>query len=541
MNPKQKPDDPIKHVVLLLFENHSFDQMLGCFKTVYTELAGVDPEDPAVNRANGKEFRQIAVTERQMELDPHHEVDHVKVQMENHNGGFVEDFYDSHKDDKHTTKADLDQQCQYVIGYYPLDFLPALHRLARDFLICDQWFSSVPGPTWTNRFFVLSGTSNGKVNMPTDGTHVLDLEGWFQQDQVTLFDRLTEQGISWQIYFHDIPQSICLMHQRQPEMVARYVGIEQFFQDAGGQEQFFPAFSFIEPDYNGATENDDHPPHDVMKAQKLMADVYNALRANDGLWASTLLVVVYDEHGGFFDHVESPNAVPPSSPQPNWEYSFNRLGIRVPALLISPWVKQGFDHTTFDHTSLLKYLAEKWSLGSLGDRTAQANSIGTLTKKEPRAVSPNPIGLTPDQLRPPNPDLEEKAVDYVSAHHAALALLARRLQLELLKESPLTFAWIGYVCECVAHWLFGIANSMWFGWIRNRIKKHWLDFMARRKEQAIPRLSQIIQDVNRSLVEKHHACETLALAVNQSFHRAPDAIQAAQLWIQKNAARTKGP
>src|SRR5262249_23179348 len=154
---------------------------------------------------------------------------------------------------------------------------------------------------WPNRFFALSGTSNGRVEMPQDGQHKLDLPAWFQQDQQTVFDRLSEKGISWRVYYHDIPQSICFVRQRLAVNVARYFPMAQFYQDARGLEADFPPFCLIEPDYNGVTENDDHPPHDVMKAQKLMADVYNALRSNQKLWQATLLVVVYDEHGGFYD------------------------------------------------------------------------------------------------------------------------------------------------------------------------------------------------------------------------------------------------
>jgi phospholipase C len=95
------------------------------------------------------------------------------------------------------------------MGYYPLDFLPGLHALARNFTICDRWFASLPGPTWPNRFFALTGTSNGRVNMPDDGTHKADLPGFFQQTQDTIFDRLNERAIHWKVYFHDIPQTTC--------------------------------------------------------------------------------------------------------------------------------------------------------------------------------------------------------------------------------------------------------------------------------------------------------------------------------------------
>src|SRR6516164_5790774 len=100
VNLHQRPDDPIKHVILLMFENHSFEQLLGCFKRVYPDLAGVDPDHPAINRYDAQEYRQGETTERQMILDPRHEVNHVAVQMEDHNGGFVKDFIDANKNDK---------------------------------------------------------------------------------------------------------------------------------------------------------------------------------------------------------------------------------------------------------------------------------------------------------------------------------------------------------------------------------------------------------------------------------------------------------
>src|SRR5579883_1205228 len=183
--------DPIRHVVLLILENHSFDQMLGGLKQI---ISGWDGADPSVTRVNkdpeGREYRQAPTTERMMALDPHHEVQHVAVQLSDHNGGFVKDFAECYPQSDAKARG-------YIMGYYPPDFLPALHRLARNFTVCDRWFSCLPGPTWPNRFFALTGTSSGRVNMPDDGTHKADIPGYFQQDQDTLFDRLNERGIHW--------------------------------------------------------------------------------------------------------------------------------------------------------------------------------------------------------------------------------------------------------------------------------------------------------------------------------------------------------
>jgi phospholipase C len=149
--------------------------------------------------------------------------------------------------------------------------------------------------------------------------------------------------------------------------------MSRFYADAAGDPDSFPDYCFIEPSYFRTNANDDHPPHNTMHAQCLIADVYNALRKNAGLWRSTLLVILYDEHGGFFDHIE-PDPIDPPDHYAD-EYTFNRLGVRVPALLISPWVPKGVHPTKFDHTSLLKYVIDKWQLAPLYNRVANAKSI----------------------------------------------------------------------------------------------------------------------------------------------------------------------
>lgn len=520
--------DPIKHVVLLMFENHSFDQMLGALREISPEVEGIDPKKPGLNRDDtGKEFQQVPTTERQMLLDPHHEVNHVRDQMADHNGGFVLDFA------RVNPRSTADER-QFIMGYYPVDFLPALHRLAREFTICDHWFSSVPGPTWPNRFFALTGTSNGRVNMPEDGEHTVDFLGWFQQDQATIFDRLTEQGISWKVYFHDIPQTVCLTHQRWPENAARYSPISDFFKDARGLEYDFPAFCLIEPDFNGFGENDDHPPHDVMKAQKLLADVYNAVRSHENLWNSTLLVVFYDEHGGFYDHVEPPAAVPPDGHHE--EYDFKRLGIRVPALLVSPWVDRKADHTQFDHTSLLKYLIAKWNLGPLGKRTADAKSIGPLICMESvRTGTPDWIELTADQLRPPDPDKEEDAAAFISGHHKALALIAHYLKLEAMEELPRWYAWAARLIERIKQWWRSKAKTAKEIQQNYDVAKgQWAQFLEQRKTLAVPRLANIIRNPQTEEPVRLHAVETLSHVIGRRFHRHPDPVGAALHWLTRH-------
>jgi phospholipase C len=411
--------DPIKHVVVLMLENRSFDQMLGALQEVYPDLDGIPPGgSPRSNRdVDGQEVRQAPLAVTRMTVDPKHELPNALHQLEDNNGHFVEDFAKAYP---RSDKSEREQ----IMAYFPTGKLPALHALAREFTVCDRWFSSLPGATWPNRLYVHSGTSIGHAQMPY-GPYDLAKQ---QYTQDTIYDRLNERKVDWRIYFGDFPQSMMLQHQWRPENAGKYRPMKQFFSDAEGPEYRFPSYSFIEPRYYAPNQNDDHPPHDVSGAQQLIADVYNAIRRNERLWESTLLVVVYDEHGGFYDHVPPPGAVPPDEHRE--EYSFDRLGVRVPAVLVSPWVGRGVDHTVFDHTSILKYAIEKWSLAPLGERAAQANGIGVVLKTdgEPRRD-------TPERLIVPEPDAATKAEEAkettaLNELQAAMVALATFLELQ---------------------------------------------------------------------------------------------------------------
>lgn len=281
--------DPIEHVVVLMFENNSFDRMLGCMRAVYPTLEGVDPNKIRINPDypdTTHVFPQLKDAAYSISTDPDHELDDVLQQLDGGCMGFVTDFA------QHNPKAPAFDRYQ-IMAYFTLGTLPVLHTLARSFLVCDHWFSSVPGPTWPNRFFVHSGTSLGHVDMPN---------GFFQPaihlyDQPTVYGRLSERGVAWKIYYGDVPQSLILVEQLKHPTNYQLMG--DFFQDAAGPAENFPPYSFIEPYYFGAKQADQHPPTDVRHGEAFLAQVYNAIRANEDLWRSTLLVVLYDEHGGF--------------------------------------------------------------------------------------------------------------------------------------------------------------------------------------------------------------------------------------------------
>lgn len=416
-----------------MLENHSFDQMLGDFQSKYPDLDGIDPAAPPRTNVDlaGNVYKQAPTTARSVNPDPKHELDHVLRQIEAdapivddqknmhrirrglvtlfeigsswlfqrkrqlagagaapYQGAFVMDYAESYA----TTSVD---ERQAVMGYYKRGSLPALHSLAENFTICDRWFASVPGPTWTNRFFVHTGTSLGIARMPD---HKWDVRNYDLYDQATIYDRLNARGIPWRIYYHDVPQSLALTRQLLHENKRCYSEIDRLEVDAAGSETDFPMYSFIEPQYLEPDPNDDHPPYDIFAAQRLIARVYNAIRANEPLWQSTLLVLLYDEHGGFYDHVRPPTAAAPDNFQN--EYSFDQLGVRVPALLVSPWVDAGVCHTELDHTSLLRYVCDLWNLEPLGIRAQRAKSFADAIRQsgKPRTDTPKSIPSNPPMM-----------------------------------------------------------------------------------------------------------------------------------------------
>ncbi len=416
-------DDPIKHVIVLMLENRSFDHILaGCPKNKkkYTPNG--------TNEFNGKSYPQGPGAARRVPNDPIHETTDVLVQLKPNgpvlqNGGFVLDYAHNYPD------ADPSE----VMKYHDYNALPALHTLAEAFTVCDNWYSSVPGPTWVNRLFVLSGTSLGRVKMP-NGIMNLNLH-WY--DQPTIFDRLNEKNVDWRVYFGDTPLSFLFVHQCSPENAARHHHMMAFYKDAAGYRPDatadsgkFPPFTFIEPAYLQPGANDAHPPHDIIESDVLVANVYNAIRANQALWQSTLLIVLFDEHGGFYDHVSPPAATPPD--HHNEEYGFDRYGVRVPALLVSPYVGNGLFSDLLDHTSLLKYLQDKWGLGDLGGRTAKAGTFKAALQsdKPPRSDAPARIASSSVSAGPAIP-----SDGALNEHQSAIVAMSHNLE-SMTDEDP---------------------------------------------------------------------------------------------------------
>jgi phospholipase C len=415
------PSDPIKHVIVLMLENQSFDRMVGL-------IPGVDGVNVAHLRSNpisttGVTVTQNASTQPRMDFDPAHDYDDVIVQIKGNGtacSGFVDDFLRNHS--KGNPKE--------VMAFYDSGTLPALEDLSMSFVICDRWFSSVPGPTWPNRFFLNTGTSLGHIDMPSI-VHFDPAINFYNQP--TVFERISEAGKRWLIYFEDFSQTTLMT--RQLLYAANYRYMVSFEEDCK-DEANFPDYVFLEPKYFWPGQNDQHPTSDIRRGDALIARVYNSIRKNEDLWNSTLFVVLYDEHGGFYDHVDprepafKVKAVPPDDNVTPEGFAFDLLGLRVPAVLASPWLDPGVLHEIYDHTSLLKYLTAKWGLGALGNRTPTANNFaGELVwRSTPRTDAP--MTLTAVSV-PEDPKPTE-----LSEHQQALVSYSRYLESQLAAEAP---------------------------------------------------------------------------------------------------------
>ncbi|MEA3175168.1 MAG: phospholipase, partial [Gammaproteobacteria bacterium] len=294
-----------------------------------------------------------------------------------------------------------------VMHYFTPDQVPVISTLAKAFGVSDYWHASAPCQTWPNRFFAHTGTSLGYVD---NKAFPIPFRA------PSIFSRLEDRGKNWRVYFHDMPQSM-LLRDVWSLAPSHYRFFYQFLADAS--QGVLPHYSFIEPGYfpdlfDNFMPNDEHPPHNVVHGEKLIADVYNAVR-NSPCWKSTLLIITYDEHGGCYDHVPPPPATPPDGIVANsGNFNFNAYGVRVPAVIISPYIPPGSkirppknadgSVTPFDHTSIIKTLRELFDLGDkLTARDEAAPSLlGALSLAAPNNDGPPRIDAT---LVQPSPTL----------------------------------------------------------------------------------------------------------------------------------------
>jgi phospholipase C len=243
----------------------------------------------------------------------------------------------------------------------------------------------------------------------------------------TIFTALGDY-VSWKIYFHDVPQSMTLS-ELWPKL-DHFHFFEQFLADA--KAGALPNYSFIEPRYfaDAALPSDQHPPHDVTLGEQLIAAVYNAVRAGPG-WAKTMLIITYDEHGGNYDHVAPPPAPPPSSTI-TLPFNFDRYGIRVPAVLVSPYIPprtkfRATGELPFDHTSIIATLRERFpTTPKLTARDAAAPTLSAVLSL-PGPTNNGPLTVTALPYVASPADVAAARAAPLNGHQQALLQLAAHL------------------------------------------------------------------------------------------------------------------
>ena len=394
---------PIHHIFVLMLENRSFDNLFA-----FSGLPGITVATTSNNNTYQGTTYSVGdnATPTSMPTDPGHEFADVLEQLAGENAtysppayptialsGFAANYATSTTEKTGTPTSDEIGDIMQCFNT-PVQ-LPSIYKLATNFVICNNWFSSLPGPTWPNRFYVHGASSayaaGGGYTSLDDSPSTTQMTEWetvagFTYRAGSIFDALHGQNIPWRIY-HDcsgptagaIPQVTALKGITLADPLA-VKNLDAFASDIASGYPY--RYTFIEPNYGDTTGNtykggsSQHPEDDVVGGENLIADVYQAI-AQSPLWPNSLLVITYDEHGGFYDSVVPGTAVPPDTQdQPGANgFVFNQLGVRVPAVIVSPLITPGVDQTVYDHSSVPATIERLFGLSPLTARDAAANDF----------------------------------------------------------------------------------------------------------------------------------------------------------------------
>ena len=392
----------VNHIVVLMLENRSFDHMLGY---LYAGSGNVSPSGQPFEGLTGAEScpdgkgSQVSVYQITPSTpngyfmpgaDPGEGYTATNAQLWGSTAapasgavpamsGFVTDF--SYTIGWETTSGWTilpGTTASDIMGCFTPQALPVLSALARGYAVCDHWYASAPTETLPNRAFACAGTSQGHMD---DHTKTYTCP--------SIFGSLSTAGVSWTVYGYAKPP---LTKNNFPDISAADPSHFGLFKDftAAAAAGTLPAYTFLEPSW-ASTGNSQHPNYDVALGEQLIHDVYEALRAGPG-WDQTLFILTYDEHGGCYDHVPPPwGATPPDNSAGEFGFGFDRFGVRVPAVLVSPLIAPGTVYRVpagsapLDHTSILKTIEQRWNIPALTARDAAAPGFGdVLTLAAPR-------------------------------------------------------------------------------------------------------------------------------------------------------------
>lgn len=328
----------LEHIIVVTMENRSFDHLLGWVPGAdgkqsglsFTDTDGVARSTHRLNDFQGCDF-----------ADPNHSFEGGRHA---YNGGACDGWLK-------TPGNDI-----YSIGYYEAADLPFLGRAAVEWRVLDRYFCPIMGPTYPNRLISLAGTTDRLSNTPAPST------------LPTIWDRLQGAELTGRNYGSSLVSS-SLWGSRYASLIRP---IETFFGDASSGN--LPSVSFVDPDFASDLSNSYHPPGDIRDAEAFMARVYKAVTTGPR-WSKSLLIITFDEWGGFFDHVP-----PPVSPIPQGERDIGNSdglrGFRIPTILVSPFVqRRSVSSRVYDHASVLRLIESRWGLQPLTVRDSLANNL----------------------------------------------------------------------------------------------------------------------------------------------------------------------
>jgi phospholipase C len=397
---------PFDHIVIVVMENHSFDNLLGALAlSGQPQAHGLrfDSSGRPRNHNPGLDGKPVYSFPFATTAQGHGVSQSWNATHEQIDGGKMDGFVRS-------------TGSTQPMGYWTEDVLPFAYSLARSFTIANKWFCSAPCQTYPNRRFLMAGTAYG--NISTDNESLKDPP----PPNGTIFDRLATYGIGWRNYFTDLPATGII-----PSIIERYPAnlapVAQFRLDCAAGT--LPSVSFVDPEFGvlsdvgepigklpgmeaiagklETTGGDEEDPQDMSYGESW---AYSAVSAvlDSPAWSRTLLVYTYDEHGGYYDHVKplaaiAPDSIPPALGPSDVPGGYDLYGPRVPAVVASPYAKPGgVTNVVHDHTSVLATIEAKWNLPALTYRDANARTVADFLelKAPPALLEPPTIAKPPE-------------------------------------------------------------------------------------------------------------------------------------------------
>jgi len=387
---------PITNVVVLMMENHSFDNYFGQLDKAQNRTDVECPDGGDTNPTTDGGLAPYVHAPHLCTLDTNHEWDGTHLEWAD--GGMSGFAIENEGWSASSLPPNADPTLASgarAMFYYDQTDLPFYYSLAQNFAIADHYHASVLGPTWVNRMYFWAGTSFGETTNTFPPVTQYGFPPAQPGQELGILDELEERHTSWLLFGDALPTAAVVYNVGLANRYGRFPQARAFPDPANPSVKTdfidqaaagtLPEMSFVDPDteHENSDGNDEHPPADIQIGQNLVAQIVQAVMTSPQ-WPHIALFITWDEHGGFYDHVPPPAACVPDnlapilnqSPYDTLSYPFDHYGIRVPLIVVSPYAKKGYvGHTTYDHTSILRFIEAKFKVPALSSRDANADPL----------------------------------------------------------------------------------------------------------------------------------------------------------------------